>query len=261
MSEADPAQHEFAQWLTRVERDQSHPNQRWRDAATLILIDRQEAIPKVLLGRRHAGHKFLPGRFVFPGGRVERADARMPVATPLHPVVEARLMKHAQRPSPAKARAFALAAIRETFEETGLLIGRKQDRAAHAGNLPDGAEAARQKRATNLFDEAGVYPDLASLHFIARAITPPGRPRRFDSRFFAADATAIAHRVDGVVGPDAELVELVWLPITEVERLEMPTITKVALKELEARSAAGFDPDLPVPFYRMLHRRFIREVL
>jgi len=244
----DPAQHEFAQWLTRVERDQSHPNQRWRDAATLILIDRTEAIPKVLLGRRHAGHKFLPGRFVFPGGRVERSDGRMPVATPLPAAVEAQLLKRIRRPSSIKARAFAVAALRETFEETGLLIGQRR-------STDDGPGAAVPPTPFEL------YPDLAALHFIARAITPPGRPRRFDSRFFAADATAIAHRIDGVVGPDAELVELVWLPITEVERLEMPTITKVALKELEARSAAGFGHDLPVPFYRMLHRRFIREVL
>ena len=249
----DPTQHEFAQWLTRVERNQTHPNQRWRDAATLILIDRSEPVPKVLLGRRHAGHKFLPGRFVFPGGRVERSDARMPVATPLHAAVEARLLRRVRRPSPAKARAFALAAIRETFEETGLLVGQRQD-GAHNAQRPPG------RRAT-LFEQAGVYPDLASIHFVARALTPPGRPRRFDTRFFAADATAIAHRVDGVVGPDAELVELVWLPITEVERLDMPTITKVALKELEARSAAGFGHDLPVPFYRMLNRRFVREVL
>src|SRR5262249_17268293 len=117
----------FAQLLTRVERNQSHPNQRWRDAATLILIDRTEAVPKVLMGRRHAGHKFLPGRFVFPGGRVERADGRMPVATPLHAAVEARLLKQVPRPTAAKARAFAMAAVRETFEETGLLIGRRHD--------------------------------------------------------------------------------------------------------------------------------------
>jgi len=247
---ADPAQHELAEWLTRVERDQTHPNQPWRDAATLILIDRSQATPKVLLGRRHAGHKFLPGRFVFPGGRVEPSDGRMPVATPLHAAVEAQLLKRIRRPSPIKARAFALAAIRETFEETGLLIGQRQ-----------GGERGEAGEPATLFDQAGVYPDLAAMHFVARAITPPGRPRRFDTRFFAADATSIAHRVDGVVGPDSEFVELVWLPITEVERLEMPTITKVALKELEARSAAGFGHDLPVPFYRMLHRRFVREVL
>jgi 8-oxo-dGTP pyrophosphatase MutT (NUDIX family) len=242
-------QHEFAEWLTRVERNQTHPNQRWREAATLILVDRSEPIPKVLLGRRHAGHKFLPGRFVFPGGRVERNDSRAPLATSLHPDVEARLLKQVRNPTPAKARAFAVAAIRETFEETGLLIGRKQE-----------GQTARAGRA-DIFAEAGVFPDLAAMHFIARAITPPGRPRRFDTRFFAADAQAVAHRVEGVVGPDAELVELVWLPITEVEQLKMTVITKVALRELEARTAAGFGHDLPVPFYRMLHRRFVREML
>jgi len=251
----DPTGHEFAQWLTRVERNQSHPNQRWRDASTLILVDRSEAMPKVLLGRRHARHKFLPGRFVFPGGRVERVDGRMPVATPLHPADEARLLKGVRQPSPAKARAFALAAIRETFEETGLLIGRRQDEPAGSVKTDKAGKPA------TLYDQHRVYPDLAAMHFIARAITPPGRPRRYDTRFFAADVTAVAHRVDGVVGPDAELVELVWLPIAEVERLEMTTITKVALKELEARSAAGFGHDLPVPFYRMLHRRFVREAL
>jgi 8-oxo-dGTP pyrophosphatase MutT (NUDIX family) len=244
-----PTGHEFAQWLTRVERNRSHPNQRWRDAATLILVDRTEATPKVLLGRRHAGHKFLPGRFVFPGGRVERTDRGAPLATTLHPEVEAQLMRRVRNPSPVKSRAFAVAAIRETFEETGLLIGTKQPGPATPGG-----------RAT-IFEEAGVYPDLASMHFIARAITPPGRPRRYDTRFFAADAQAVAHRIEGVVGPDAELVELVWLPITDVEQLEMPTITKVALRELEARAAAGFRHDLPVPFYRMLHGKFVREVL
>ena len=249
----DPKQHDLAQWLTRVERTQTHPNQRWRDAATLILIDRSDATPKVLLGRRHAGHKFMPGRFVFPGGRVERDDGRVPVATPLAAAVEAQLLKRVRRPNPSKARAFAIAAIRETFEETGLLIGQKQ--AAEPGGHDAGKQGA------TLFDRAGVYPDLASIRFIARAITPPGRPRRYDTRFFAADVEAIAHRVDGIVGPDAELVELVWLPISEVERLDMSTITKVALKELEARSALGFGHDLPVPFYRMLHRKFVREVL
>src|SRR5262252_10884524 len=93
IDDPDPTEHELAQWLTRVERTQTHPNQRWRDAATLILIDRSGRMPKVLLGRRHAGHAFLPGRFVFPGGRVERSDARMPVATPLDAVVETQLLK------------------------------------------------------------------------------------------------------------------------------------------------------------------------
>jgi hypothetical protein len=107
----------------------------------------------------------------------------------------------------------------------------------------------------------GVKPDLTNIHFVARAITPPGRPRRFDTRFFTADASNITAKVEGVVGPDTELVELVWTPIEEAKRLDMPAITTVALDELERRVAAGLTHDLPVPFYRMLHRRFSRVLL
>ena len=84
--------------------------------------------------------------------------------------------------------------------------------------MPDGPWAE--------FAKAGFYPDLSVLHFVARAITPPRRPRRFDTRFFSVDATAIAHRIENVVHPEAELVELVWLPIAEARRLDMPTITR-----------------------------------
>ncbi|HEX2652356.1 MAG TPA: NUDIX hydrolase [Xanthobacteraceae bacterium] len=241
---------ELADWLTRVERDQTHPNQRPRDAATIILVDRSETVPKVLLGRRHANHKFMPGKFVFPGGRVEPSDRDVPIATELDPALEARLLRQMQRPSRAKARAFAVAAIRELFEETGLFLGKKDPAAAALAGGPLAA-----------FAEAGVVPDLGALHFVARAITPPRRPKRFDTRFFAADATNIIHKIDGVIGPDAELVELVWLPVTEVKNLDMPTITKVVLIELEARTAAGFEHHLPSPFYRVLQRRFVRQEL
>ena len=241
---------DYAEYLTSVERDQSFPYIRPKDAATLILIDRSHVIPQVLLGRRHHGQKFLPGKFVFPGGRVESADRKMAATARLDPKMEEQLMRHVKAPSPVLARALALAAVRETFEETGLLLGAK------SGNVPevlDGPWAA--------FLRAGFQPDLTAIHFVARAITPPGRPRRFDTRFFAADANAIAHRVSDVVGPDSELVELVWLPITEAEQLDMPAITSVMLKELETRVADGFGHDLQVPFYRMLHKRFTRELL
>jgi 8-oxo-dGTP pyrophosphatase MutT (NUDIX family) len=236
--------------LTRTLRDQSFPNVRPRDAATLILIDRIDKVPKVLLGRRHARHRFLPGRFVFPGGGIERSDRHMASASELDPNDVARLMQRVARPSIPRARAFALAAIRETYEETGLMLGVKR---AAAPVAPAGAWHA--------FAAANVLPDLRAVHFVARAVTPPGRPRRFDARFFVADVAAIAHRADGFVGSDKELVELVWLPITEARSLDMPGITAVVLEELQDRSAAGMRHDLPVPLYRMLHKRFVREVL
>ncbi len=234
--------------MSEVKRDLSFATVRPKDASTLILIDRGTKVPKVLLGRRHGSAKFMPGKFVFPGGRVEKADRRVAIAEPLHPAVEEHLMRRVQRPSAAKARALALAAIRETFEETGLLIGRRQPMPP----VPGGADP---------FADTGIAPDLGVLQFVARAITPPGRQRRFDTRFFAADAEAVAHRVDGVVTPDAELVELVWLPITDARQLDMPAITRVVLEELQARIAAGYDPGLPVPFYRMPKKAFVRSIL
>jgi 8-oxo-dGTP pyrophosphatase MutT (NUDIX family) len=239
-----------AERLTKTIRDQTFPNLKPRNSATLILIDRAETIPKVLLGRRHERHRFMPGKFVFPGGRIEPADRLMATAAPLDARDIARLMQRVQRPNAKKATGFALAAVRETYEETGLMLGTPTD---HVPNTPPGAWEA--------FAKASVLPDLSAIHFIARAITPPKRPLRFDSRFFAADISAVAHRVDGMVGPDAEFVELVWLPITQARTLDMPGITAVVLEELQDRIAAGMSHDFPVPLYRMLHKRFVREIL
>jgi 8-oxo-dGTP pyrophosphatase MutT (NUDIX family) len=235
--------------LTTSERNQDFPNLRPRDAATLIILDRSGGEPRILFGRRHDGHKFLPGKFVFPGGRVERADARMTAANELDPAVEGALMRQMRRPSRSRARAMALTAIRETFEETGLMIGVRRVPFA----APDGSWAD--------FGTAGVVPDLTALHFVARAITPPRRPKRFDTRFFAVDATAIVERRDGVVGPDSELVELAWVPLADAHSLGLMTVTQVVLEELSARIAAGMPRDMPVPFYRMLNQKFVHAGL
>lgn len=235
--------------LQSTEGGGDHPNVRPRDAATMIIIDRSGPKPKVLLGRRHDGHKFMPGKFVFPGGRVELSDRRMASASALDPRVETRLMHRMPHPSALKARGLVLAAIRETFEETGLMLGIK----GAAGEGLDGPWQA--------FAAHGVVPDLGQIHFVARAVTPPRRPKRFDTRFFAVDATAIGARIDGVVGPDTELVELVWRPIDEAQQLDLPAITTAVLEELEARSEAGFSHDLPVPFYGMLRGRRTRDLL
>jgi 8-oxo-dGTP pyrophosphatase MutT (NUDIX family) len=241
---------DLEQRLTAAERERASANVRPKDAATLMIVDRSGATPKVLLGKRHHGHKFMPGKFVFPGGRLEPNDRLMPVATPLNPFTEQYLMRSMRRPSAARAKGLALAAVRETFEETGLILGTPRDGAMPA---PEGPWAD--------FAKAGFYPDLSSLHFIARAITPSRRPRRFDTRFFAVDAATIAHKVDNVIHPDAELVELVWMPISEARSLDMPTITGVVLQELEARVSAGFGHDLPVPFYRMPRKVFFRDLI
>ena len=240
----------WAESMTKSERDQSSPDSEPRDAATLMLIDRSGATPKVLLGRRHHGHKFMPGKFVFPGGRIEPVDRIMQAVSELHPDTRKKLTERVDKPSADLARALALAAVRETAEETGLLLGVKRD-----------APPTVPGDIWNEFAKSSVYPDLGQIHFIARAITPPRRPRRFDTRFLTADASAIAHTIGGVVGPDSELVELIWVPIEEATHLDMPTITGIVLEELLARVEAGMGHDLPVPFYFMIDQQFYRELL
>ncbi len=234
--------------LTAAERDQSYANMRPKDAATLILVDRTGAEPKVLMGRRNPSLKFMGGKFVFPGGRLDPADRTMPVFGALDDRTEQALMAQMQRPSASKARALALTAIRETWEETGLLVGTKE--AGAPDKVPSGWEA---------FAEHAVFPCIDSLHFVARAITPPRRPRRFDTRFFVADADSVAHRVETRIGPQSELVELKWLTVAEAADEDLPTITKVVLEEVRARAKAGFSRLLPVPFYKMRNKIFERH--
>ena len=240
----------FAKQLTEVDRDRTSPYIRPRHAATLILLDHSGDTPKVLMGKRHHGLKFMAGKFVFPGGRIEPNDRRMATAASLPPAVEEKLMARRVRRSVSRGRALALAAIRETFEETGLLLGTKADAPA---SVPTGPWTE--------FVGHGVVPDLSDIHFIARAITPPGRPRRFDTTFFALDASAIAKKIDDVVTADTELVELVWIPLKEAETLDLPHITSVVLKELDTRLANGMGHDLPVPFYYEKSHKWFREEL
>jgi 8-oxo-dGTP pyrophosphatase MutT (NUDIX family) len=243
--------HEYVRVLSAREPAQKGVYVRPRSAATLILLDRSGGAPKVLMGRRNANVKFMPGKFVFPGGGIEPGDRLMPVAGALPAMVEARLLKARPRGTVSRARALALAAIRETFEETGILLGLKDYGAPE--NPPPGQWSD--------FAAHGVFPSLEGLHLIARAITPPGRIRRFDVAFFAVDAQEIAGTVEGIVGPDSELVELVWLPLAEAKELDLPLITLIVLRELEDRLAAGMGPFLPVPFYLERRGKWQRQLL
>ena len=218
-----------------------------RDAATLILLDRQGGEMRVLMGRRHASHAFMPGKFVFPGGRTDPDDARVPVSDSLHPSDAAKLV--AGRTTPARARAIALSAIRETYEEAGLLIGRR-------------AAFDSGKAGWRGFVEHGVAPSLSALRYVARAITPPGRVRRFDTRFLAAWRDDVAVEL-AQGGPAEELEELAWLPLEKAIETDVPAITRTILGELRERLAADprLEPGAPVPFYRMVRGRFDRHVL
>src|SRR5262249_60548935 len=109
----------FVKRMNEVNRDLSSPYVRPKDAATLILVDRSGPIPKVLLGKRHERHRFMPGKFVFPGGGVDPADKLMPVARELDTLAEARLIRRFHKASATAARALPLLAIREPCHEAG----------------------------------------------------------------------------------------------------------------------------------------------
>jgi 8-oxo-dGTP pyrophosphatase MutT (NUDIX family) len=221
------------------------------DAATLILMDSTDRNPRILMGRRNPNLKFMPGKYVFPGGRVDAADRRMLAMGALSPRTEMRLMAKAARMTGQRCRALAMAAIRETFEETGLMIGTADyGQPEHA---PDGVWRE--------YAEQGVHPTPDALLFVARAITPPRRPRRFDTRFFVAESAAVGGKVERPIGPDAELTELAWVTLDEAVRLDLPTITQVIIEELRQRMTAGLDVDQPVPFYYERNRRFVRETV
>ena len=228
-----------------------HPYFRPKDAATLILVDRSTSVPKVLVGKRHDKVVFMPGKFVFPGGRVDKSDNRVPVAAPIPPALQANLLKGSPKITASRAQSLAIAAIREACEETGLCLGRKTE-----GKVPT------LEGPWKPFTEAGLLPDPSGLFLIARAITPPGRVRRFDTRFFTADASAITHRVEGVIHPDAELVELVWVELGSQPLADLHPMTKNVLNELNKRLATGpLSHDAPVPFFHFYGGKMQKDVL
>jgi 8-oxo-dGTP pyrophosphatase MutT (NUDIX family) len=236
--------------LVDAEREGRHAAVPPIDAATLIVVDRSSGIPEVLLGRRHVRHVFMPDKFVFPGGRVDPADRLMGAGARLDEVMERRLFSQTDFTTRSDVAALPLAAVRETFEETGLVVGE-----------PASQETVAPEEVWAQFFQTGFFPAVNALHFIARAITPPGFPRRFDARFFSVDRSDISYHAEGVVNGDAELVELVCLPIEKAMSLEMPLITGLVLEELQERIAAGFDRHLPVPFYATRDGEFCRDLL
>ncbi len=241
--------------MTRDDQHQPAPvppgrSMRPRDAAALVILDSSTGEPRILMGRRRADLVFLPNKFVFPGGRVDRADYTAPSADELpgREVGKLNMEPRGER-SAARPRALALAALRETYEEAGLLIGTQSASARRS--------ASDSWAAIHAY---GVIPRLSGLTYFARAITPPGRARRYDTRFFCIDASEIAGRVDA---PSGELSCLNWFGLDEMRGLELPGITRVVVEDLADWLDAGLPAayDLPVPFYFHRNGSFERMLL
>lgn len=213
-----------------------------RDAATVIVVDRSDPQgASVLMGQRGAGAAFMPSKYVFPGGTVDPEDAHVVLGRPLREATLAQLAAEPRAELAVTPQALAAAALRELAEETGLLSG-------PPGAAPQGWDH---------YAKAGLAPDASSLIYLFRAITPPGRTRRFDARFLLLDATHLhGDRHDFSAACD-ELSHLHWVPIPDARALDLPFITEVVLAELASllRASDGGPLVQPatVPFFDNRH--------
>lgn len=232
----------------------ANPAIRPSDAATLIILRRHADETRVLMGKRHSKSAFMPGKYVFPGGRVDAADCRLKPAADLDPAVAAKLMvKMRGRASLARARGLAMAAVRETFEEVGLIVGT---------GLRDRNRPRTRSAPWQAFLATGYAPDLRNLRYFARAITPPGRARRFDTRFFVLDAVHVVnHAAPAKISQ--ELLDPCWVSIEEAAELELPNITKDILKRLKSalEAPSGLRPGAPLAFQYHRARSWVIETI
>ena len=197
------------------ERDKGTKAVRPLDAATVIIWRKQRQRIEILMGQRHHAHKFLPHRYVFPGGRVEGRDARVRSSNEVHPAVAGQLSRTTSK---GRGRSIVVAAIRETFEETGLIIGKPDP-------LPDWPVPKGWEH----FFGAGYAPSLNCLEYIARAVTPVFRPIRFDTRFFLLQAENAVGNLEG----SGELKNLDWIPIDRTPEFELANVTRNVLAYAE----------------------------
>lgn len=161
-----------------------------KPAASLLVVRLPER--EVLMGMRGAGHKFMPNRLVYPGGRVDAEDHAVTPASDMPSHVLRRLERAAD---PALARAIGIAAARELEEETGLSLG--------------------------------TPPALDGFDYLCRAITPETSSIRFDARFLMVDAA----RVTGTLAGSGELEDLRWYPIEEALALDLAFATRSVMQK------------------------------
>jgi 8-oxo-dGTP pyrophosphatase MutT (NUDIX family) len=194
----------------------AHPLADIRPAATLVLWRQGRAGAEVLMGQRGARAAFMPSKYVFPGGAVDAGDADLPLEIALTDQCSARLRLNCAAGSPAP-QTLAVAGLRELWEETGLRLAP--------------ASGTRQ-----------------ALRFVFRAITPPARSRRFDARFFLADARWIDGDPDDFSKASDELSHLHWIGMSDARKLDLPFITEVVLSEIGHLLRGGSDV-AGVPFF------------
>jgi len=219
------------------------PAVRPQPAAGIVLLRQASGRTEVLLGRRSASMRFMPGYYVFPGGRLDPFDHRasgFPEPRPENPGADADKITR------ELMAALRRAALRETWEETGLLIGDRRAEEAPKGRPPAGVWRAYRK--------AGVAPAFGSLQFIARAITPPTSPIRFHSRFFLCCTEDL--ELAGTLAGDGELEDLSWQALSVLDELPMANVTHAVLTQALRRHR---DPSSRPCLFLYRHGRLSRR--
>jgi 8-oxo-dGTP pyrophosphatase MutT (NUDIX family) len=204
-----------------------------RDAASLVLLRDGKSGLEVLIGRRGKGARFMPGRYVFPGGRVTAEDAR----------------PWAGEPGGDRAQGFLAlkhAALRETFEETGLVVGEQRAATAKANGVLSPVEEA--------YRALGLAPAPALLRLVGRAITPVASPIRFHARFFVADGRHAA----GELVPCEELDDLHWHPVAGEPPGTMQNVTRFMLA-CAVEAWRGTLPSAPPLYWHRGRRSLVRH--
>lgn len=219
-----------------VNKDDKKPPVRPRDAATLIVLRINRNTTEVLMGRRHKNARFMPNMYVFPGGKVEVCDTLATPAGPLNKNITPDILKVRNYQA---AQTLAMTAIRETAEETGLLLARK---GSIGNNIPDDPD-----NGLSVMHKKNVAPSLDRLSYLGRAITPTFIKIRFHARFFVANEKDSL----GKIRPSSELDEVIWIPLIEANQLPTADVTLFMLNELKKNTDLNklLDPKILKPMF------------
>lgn len=219
-----------------------------RAAATIVLLRDAEPGMEVLLMRRSRSAGFVPGAYVFPGGRVDATDATPEVIGLLDGLTpESAVVRLEMEDATPPAIAYYLAALREAFEETGILVGLRADGSAPPTAAEDATvDAIRDDVMENRISFAEAIARMQcripgdAVEYLAHWITPEPEPRRYDTRFFAAKVRSGAK---AIVDP-REMTDALWLTpddaLRRADRGDVPMIfpTIKTLEQLEPYETA-----------------------
>ena len=215
-----------------------------KNAATVILLRGSQKNPEVLMGQRGKNASFMPNKFVFPGGALDPGDSEIDFNgdIPTKCIEKLRL-----KADPSLAILLIAAGIRELWEETGLILGSKSK--TKMDSIPKNWKD---------FFALGYQPSADNIEFVFRAITPPGRTRRFDARFFLLSSDNIKGDLDDFSKASGELSHLQWIELNSTQNLDLPFITEIVLSEVLSKLKGNRNNGIPFYYHDSGTSHFLR---